>query len=88
MTNLGADLTRCRNDQVPKSLEFVNSVVNKINCYCVPGLQLDGVKQYVNSERFEKLCKHHRVIVFLSEGVKDIPENIDDRTERELTKDI
>jgi hypothetical protein len=26
------------------------SVVDKINYYCVPGLQLDGVKQYINSE--------------------------------------
>lgn len=62
-----------------------SSVVNKINYYCVPGLQLDGVKQYVHSERFEKLCRHHRVIVFLSVGVNDIPENIYDRTEQELT---
>jgi hypothetical protein len=52
----------------------------------VPGLQLDGVKQYINSKRFENLCRHHRVIVFLSAGVNDIPENISDRTERELTK--
>ena len=42
--------------------------------------------QYINSERFEKLCRHHRVIVFLSVGVNDISENIYDRTERELTK--
>ena len=26
------------------------SVVDKINYYCVPGLQLDGVTQYINSE--------------------------------------
>ena len=32
-----------------------SSVVNTINYYCVPGLQLDRVKQYINSERFEKL---------------------------------
>lgn len=62
------------------------SVVDKINYYCVPGLQLDRVKQYINSERFEKLCRHHRVVVFLSVGVNDILENIYDRTERELTK--
>ena len=62
-----------------------SSVVNKINYYCVPGLQLDRVKQYVNSERFEKLCRHHRVLVFLIVRVNDIPKNIYDRTERELT---
>ena len=62
------------------------SVVDKINYYCVPGLQLDRMKQYINSERFEKLCRHHRVVVFLSVGVNDILENIYDRTERELTK--
>jgi hypothetical protein len=39
------------------------SVVDKINYYCVPGLQLDGVKQYINSEVFRWDCSNYKFYV-------------------------
>ncbi|CAC5404644.1 unnamed protein product [Mytilus coruscus] len=60
------------------------NIVRRINYQCVPGLKLGDVKRYVRSESFENLCTQNRVVVFLSVGINNIPEDIYGRTGEEL----